>query len=234
MADTEDDIEETEVGFDLDKIEIPPTESPPPSTVPADTGDTETSDPADTLNTADTVDTMDTVDTGVAEKSSEVQSETASKGEPKKEPKLKHALTKTRLRVILPVAVIALVAASFFIWNQVGRKAPLITDARLGEPSDFNVSIGPVTTNAGETGRIIRMTVEVICDNPESKKRVSKMASLIKDRIVISMSSPDAAKIISRKDFEALKSYLVGEISNALEGNSIERAHVDFSEFSIS
>jgi flagellar basal body-associated protein FliL len=195
------DIKETETGIELDALEIPPA-SHSPATDPSDSTSPPPEEPAN--------------------ETKEVEPKTLSEKKPK----------KVRLSaVIITISLIALVSVSLILWNKEGTRSASVTDQRPPGPAvDMKASIGPIITNAGEAGDIIRMTIEITCMNSESKKMISEMTSLIKSRIVMSMSSRRAGNMAKIKDLKSLESYLVDEIKDAVKGISIEEIRVYFSE----
>jgi flagellar basal body-associated protein FliL len=133
-----------------------------------------------------------------------------------------------RVGIIITVSVTLLAAISFFLWNLRSTRSPSTTDQRPVDQSNLTANIGPIITNAGETGNIISITLEIICRNSESKRKVSQMTSLIKNTVVLAMSSQRAVKMADLKDYPLLESYLVNEIKDILQGTSIEEVRVFF------
>jgi flagellar basal body-associated protein FliL len=133
-----------------------------------------------------------------------------------------------RVGIIITVSVAILAAISFFLWNLRGTRSPSTTDQRPVDRSNLTASIGPIITNAGETGNIISITLEINCKNSESKEKVAQMTSLIKNTVVLAMSSQRAVKMADLKDYPLLEAYLVNEIKDILQGTSIEQVRVFF------
>ena len=160
------------------------------------------------------------------EASTEIETEAGPETSPQIKPKRSH-----RLGIIMAGSVIALTAVLLFLWNQKDTGSPSKKDQIAVGQSDLKASIGPIITNAGETGNIIRMTIEINCENSESKAKISEMTSLIKSRMIMSMSSQSAVKMAELKDFRSLEFYLVDEIKDILKGTAIKGVRLYFSDF---
>ena len=75
------------------------------------------------------------------------------------------------------------------------------------------------------------MTIEINCEDSESKAKVSELSSLIKSRMIMSMSSQSAVKMAELKDFRSLEFYLADELKDILEGTAINGIRLYFSDF---
>jgi flagellar basal body-associated protein FliL len=160
------------------------------------------------------------------EASTETEPQPAPETGPEKKSKKSH-----KLGIIMAGSVIALAAVVLFLWSQKDPGAPSKKDQTAAGHSDLKASIGPIITNAGETGNIIRMTIEINCENSESKAKISDMTSLIKSRMILSMSSQSAVKMAELKDFRSLEFYLVDELKDILKGTAIRGIRLYFSDF---
>ena len=186
MTEKDNDIDDPDVGIELDKIKVPKTDSAPSSQEPG------------------------TSKAPISEKPGKTEPEAESEIVLPK---------KIRLKVIMAVAAIVLAAALFFLWNQKIIKLPFL--ARKGKDSakasPAYHTIAPIITNLGEKRHIqISLMIE---NNPELTQQISAVDPIIRDDILMLLTSAEVKRMIKESDLEKLKSYIETKIKNLLKSN---------------
>jgi flagellar basal body-associated protein FliL len=126
---------------------------------------------------------------------------------------------KSRLKVIMAVAAIILAAALFFLWNQKIIKLPFL--ARKGKDSakasPAYHTIAPIITNLGEKRRI-QISLMIKYD-PELAQKISAVDPIIRDDILMLLTSADVKRMTKESDLEKLKSYIENKLKSLLKSN---------------
>ena len=126
--------------------------------------------------------------------------------------------------IVLAVSVIALVTVLFFLWQ---KKQVLLKVEEKGEkPTHTYLKIDPIITNLDENRRIkISLMIRY---NSELIEQISEMDSVIRNDILMFLTSPDIKRMAKAYDSKTLRSYIEHEIKNIIKHDSIDE--IIFSE----
>ncbi|MBL7179764.1 MAG: flagellar basal body-associated FliL family protein [Desulfobacterales bacterium] len=187
MTEKDNDIDDSKLGIELDKLEVPKIDPAPISKA------------------------VDTGKAAVLENLGKIEHEVESEAGPS--PK------KPGFKVILATAAVVLAAGLFFLLNQKIIKLPFLTGNGKGSAvtSIAYHTIDPIVTNLGANKHI---EISLMFKNdPELTKQISAANPIIRDDILMLLTSADMKKKIKESDLENLKSYIENEVTNRLKNN---------------
>lgn len=131
------------------------------------------------------------------------------------------------LRVMLLLGgVILLLSGIYFLLSRSIIKVPFLDFQR----APIYASIGPVVGNL-ETGTPIKISLKFELKHSSLRDRVDEMSILIRDKMLIILSSLNEKDIFGNKDLKFLKNRIKFEVEGLLKENSIEGVY--FSEIFI-
>ncbi len=139
----------------------------------------------------------------------------------------KHSLP---FKLLLVGAAFGLAAIMYLFWEHAAIKLPLPMGFNRSASTERFENIGPVTSNIG-SGHV-KLDVDLGYRDPGAQHTIRNMRSAIKDRIVLSMGTREAEKMVMKRDLKGLVNYLKDEINgNVLAKTPIE--HVYLSDFKV-
>jgi len=124
-----------------------------------------------------------------------------------------------KFKIIVAVSVVGLAAALFLLWNlNIIKFAPGSgKEKNVARPAPANHTIDPIITNLGENQRI-KISL-MIKNDVEFRKQISKIEPIIRDRILMFLTSADTKKMINESDLKKLKLYIRDYITHLLQSN---------------
>ncbi len=141
------------------------------------------------------------------------------------------SLTLSTSKIILTISsIIMLLTVTFFLWDRAIIPLPFLENKRAKRLADVYSTVGPILTSVGNAGNM-KMTLKLKSRNQKLKKKVSKMDIRLRNVIIVALNSSDARKIIKKRDYNALRSYLKKAINQTLKDIAIEDVY--FSEITM-
>ena len=143
-----------------------------------------------------------------------------------KETDTKTAINKRSLLTILFLisGVFFFFSVILFLWDQGVVDVPLLASKKIQRELERYATVGPLMTSIGKDQHI-KLTLTIECRNAGSKERIAEIDSAIKSKILMTLNTPEAKGILSRKDYQALKPYFKKAISKLVEKNAIKDIH---------
>ena len=89
---------------------------------------------------------------------------------------------------------------------------------------DFYVDFGPLSTTSGRSGTLT-LSLKIHATVPELKAEIIKKDQILKSRLLNLLGSETAQEIIRKKDFTALKPYLIKEINQSLSTGTVDEVY---------
>jgi len=120
--------------------------------------------------------------------------------------------TSSKLAVcILTAGVASVLTLVYVLWDQGVVQLPLLKNRYIERQLERYATIGPMLTTVGEDEHI-KLTVAIECKDSSVKRRLSDEASAVKNSILMVLGTARAREYLGRKDYAALRPYLVEEI----------------------
>ena len=145
----------------------------------------------------------------IAEKPGKTEIEVDSEVEPKKGLKFK---------VVIVVSFIFLGAALFFLSKQEHIRTLFLGKGQnsAGSAVEYH-AIDPIITNLG-ADKHIKISL-MIKNHTKLKKQISAAESVIRDRILMFLTSQDTKRVINESDLGKVKSYINAELTHMLQSD---------------
>ena len=138
----------------------------------------------------------------------------------------KPVITKKSLLTILflILGVFFFFSVILFLWDQGMVDVPLLANKKIQWELERYVTVGPLMTSIGKD-KHIKLTVNIECRNVRLKKRIAEIDTAVKGRMLMTLDTPEAKRILSRTDYQALKPYFKKTISKLVGKNAIKAIH---------
>ena len=136
------------------------------------------------------------------------------------------ALSRIPFRtVFILVGVVgSLFLMAYLLWDHGVIKVPFLQNPVIKRQLERYATVGPVMLSVGENQHV-KVSVNVECKNKKLKKRLAKMDSALRNRILMVMDRPEVKDLIEKQDYESLKPLFEKEINKLIPKNTIENIH---------